>query len=156
MSGKSDNGDMGGGGRLDIAEGSLLELVIRTAPDGLIIIDEKGIVQSFSPAASRMFGYKAEEVLGRNVSMLMPEDIARKHDQYLARHLEGRGRKPDGSERELMARKKNGVCFPIELTIGEIDNQGQLLFTGFIRDLSQHRFSEQQISRLQDRLVHES
>lgn len=138
----------------DLDEGSLLELVIETSPDGLIIIDKKGIIQSFSPAAERMFGFKAAEVIGENVSLLMPSPHAEKHDGFLQRYLETGQKHIIGIDREVVARKKNGTLFPVELAVGEVLNKGKQLFTGFIRDLTEHRISEKQITELQNKLIH--
>lgn len=135
-------------------EGSLLELVIKTAPDGLIIIDKAGIIQSFSPAAERMFGFKAGEIIGRNVSLLMPSPHAEKHDAFIRRYLETGKKNIIGIGREVMARKKNGSTFPVELAVGEVTSRGEKLFTGFIRDLTAHRISEKRITELQNKLIH--
>ncbi len=141
-------------GKFDLDEGSLLELVIETAPDGLIIIDETGIIQSFSPAEESMFGFKAREIIGKNVSRLMPSPHAEKHDGFLQRYLKTGKKNIIGIGREVVARKKNGTTFPVELAVGEVSNKGQRLFTGFIRDLTEHRISEKQITELQNKLIH--
>lgn len=138
----------------DPREGALLSLVIETAPDGVIIIDETGLVLSFSPAAVRLFGYKADEIIGRNVSLLMPSPHAERHDDYMRRYLETGEKHIIGIGREVIARKKNGRLFPVELAVGEVEIDRRRLFTGFVRDLTQHRKSEKQIALLQDRLVH--
>lgn len=135
-------------------EGALLGLVIETAPDGVIIIDETGIVRSFSPAAQRQFGYKAEEIIGRNIALLMPSPHAEKHDEHIHRYIQTGRKNIIGIGREVIAQKKNGLQFPVELAVGEVIIDGHRLFTGFVRDLTEHRKSEKQIALLQDRLVH--
>ena len=128
--------------------------VIETSPDGFIIIDENGIIQSFSPAAERMFCYKVREVIGKNISMLMPSPFAQKHDGYLQQYLKTGEKNIIGIGREVVARKKNGTTFHVELSVGEVTSQGRRLFTGFIRDLTAHRISEKQITQLQSELIH--
>lgn len=140
--------------RIDPLEGALLGLVIETAPDGVIIIDETGVVCSFSPAAARLFGYKPEEIIGQNVSLLMPLPHAERHDDYMRRYIETGKKHVIGIGREVIARKKNGRQFPVELAVGEVIVEGRRLFTGFVRDLTESRRSEKQIALLQDRLVH--
>ncbi len=135
-------------------EGSLLKLIIETAPDGLIIIDEGGLIQSFNPAAQRMFGYKASELVGRNISLLMPEPHASNHDAYVKKYLQTGQKNIIGIGREVMAVKKNGTEFPVELAVGDVNNRGTRLFTGFIRDLTARRISEKQITELQNELIH--
>jgi two-component system sensor kinase FixL len=101
-----------------------------------------------------MFGFKATEVIGKNVSLLMPSPHAEKHNGFLARYLQTGEKKIIDIGREVVARKKNGTLFPVELSVGEVINKGQRLFTGFIRDLTEHRISEKQITELQNELIH--
>ena len=101
-------------------DAALLRSVIDTAPDAIITIDRDGAVDGFSPAAERMFGYAAAEVIGRNVSMLMPEPYRTQHDGYLARYLTTGEKRIIGIGRTVIARHKDGRTFPIELAVGEV------------------------------------
>src|SRR5579875_2818295 len=116
-----------------------LRAILDTVPEGLIIIDERGIVQSFSVAAERMFGYAAAEVLGRNVNMLMPSPYREHHDGYIARYLASGERRIIGLGRVVTGQRKDGSNFPIELAVGEVEGAGRRLFTGFVRDLSEQQ-----------------
>ncbi len=139
---------------IDLSQAPLLGLVIETAPDGVIIIDDEGMIISFSPAAEKLFGYRASEVLGKNVSILMPSPYREHHDAYLRRYRETGERRLSGSSREVVGRKKNGDVFPIELAVGEVQLSDTRIFTGFVRDLTARRKFEKRISELQDELVH--
>lgn len=135
---------------------ALLQSVLRTVPDGLIVIDKAGVILSFSGAAERMFGYLANEVMGRNVSMLMPSGDAAGHDGYLHRYLTTGERRIIGIGRVVMARRKDGSEFPIELQVGEVDIVGTRLFTGFVRDLTERQERERRVAELQAELIHVS
>ena len=113
-----------------------LRSVLETAPDAIITIDARGIVQSFSIAAEKLFGYSAGEVIGRNINMLMPSPYREQHDGYLERYLSTGEKHIIGIGREVEARKKDGTIFPIELAVGEVKLDGTHIFTGFIRDLT--------------------
>jgi PAS domain S-box-containing protein len=113
--------------------------VLETAYTAIITIDESGLVESFNPSAERTFDYAAEEVIGRNVRMLMPEPYQGEHDQYLARYLETGERKIIGIGRELEGRRKDGAVFPIELTISEVRTSTRRMFAGFMRDITERR-----------------
>ncbi len=108
---------------------------------------------AFSPAAERMFGFKAEDIIGENVSLLMPSPLAEKHDSFLQKYLLTGQKNIIGIGREVTARKKNGTLFPVELSVGVITRHGTHLFTGFLRDLTAHRISENQIAELQSELI---
>ncbi len=120
--------------------------IIENAVDGIIVINGDGIVQTFSPAAERIFGYGAVDVIGQNVSMLMPESVASAHDSYLARHLEGNGVGVIGSVNELIGRRKDGSEFPLELAVGEAIVDGEHLFTGIIRDITERKEAEERFT----------
>ncbi len=133
-----------------------LQSIVDTAPDAMLIIDVAGLVQSFSPAAERLFGWTTEEVLGRNVSLLMPQDHAIAHDNYLARYLQTGERRIIGRPREVIAQHKNGEQFPVQLFVGESEAAGARFFTGFIHDLRARMAAENRVQGLQAELIHTS
>ncbi len=127
-----------------------------TAPDALIVIDEKGIVQSYSAAAERMFGWTASETLGRNVKMLMPQPFRTQHDGYLGRYLDTGERRIIGIGRIVVGERKDGSTFPMELAVGEVRSEHGRVFTGFVRDLTERQATETRLQELQSELVHMS
>lgn len=136
------------------AHSDLLASILDTVPDAMIVIDSGGIIESFSRAAERMFGYAAAEVLGLNVSMLMPTPYREEHDSYLERYRRTGERRIIGIGRLVVAQRKDGSTFPIELSVGEVKSEERRLFTGFIRDLTERQESEQRLQELQSELVH--
>lgn len=135
---------------------ALLRAIIETSPDGLITIDEHGIIQSFNPAAERMFGYAAEEVIGHNVAYLMPSPHREQHDAYIARYLRTGEKRIIGIGREVLGQRKDGGVFPIELAVGEVRTQGRRIFAGFVSDVSARQRAEERMRELQAELVHVS
>jgi two-component system sensor kinase FixL len=133
-----------------------LRAIVEAIPDGMIVMDESGIVSSFSPAAERLFGYAAGEVVGRNVSMLMPSPDRERHDSYLARYRRTGDRRIIGIGRTVIGRRKNGQTFPMDLAVGEVNIHGKRFFTGFVRDISERRQREDRIHELQSELLHMS
>jgi PAS domain S-box-containing protein len=113
--------------------------------DGLITIDGFGTIHSFNPAAVRIFGYTPEEVIGQNVKILIPEPYHAGHDGYLAHYLHTGERKVIGIGREVAARRKDGSVFPMELGVNEMELDGQRMFVGTIRDISERAAAEQEI-----------
>ena len=138
----------------DTAESNLLTAILDTVPDAMIVIDERGMMQRFSRAAERMFGYAAEDVIGRNVKMLMPSPYREEHDGYLERYRRTGERRIIGIGRLVVAQRKDGSTFPIELAVGEVRTSGAPLFTGFIRDLTERQENEQRLQELQTELIH--
>ena len=126
-----------------------LQSILDTAPEALITIDERGTVGSFSRSAERLFGYAAEEVIGKNISMLMPSPYREEHDGYLERYQRTGERRIIGIGRVVSAQRKDGTVFPMELAVGEVNLAGQRLFTGFIRDLTASRKIEQELRQAQ-------
>jgi two-component system sensor kinase FixL len=110
--------------------------VIDSAVDGIIVIDAHGHIEAFNPAAERLFGYSSEEVLGRNVDMLMPSPYREEHDTYLARYLTTGRAKIIGSGRDVQGLRKDGTAFPLHLSVGQITLDGERKFTGILHDLS--------------------
>jgi two-component system sensor kinase FixL len=133
---------------------ALLQAMLDIVPDGLVVIDTKGIIQSFSPSAERMFGYTGADVIGRNVSMLMPEPQAKAHDGYIERYLTTGERRIIGIGRIVVGRRKDGLTFPMELQIGEVEVSGTHLFVGFTRDLTQREDRERRMAELQAEVIH--
>ncbi len=121
--------------------------VMNTVLDGLITIDEKGIVQTFNPASVRIFGYQPEEVIGHNVKMLMPEPYHSRHDGYLKNYLSTGEKKVIGIGREVSGRRKDGSIFPMDLGINEMNVAGRRMFVGTVRDISERKKAEQEIQQ---------
>jgi two-component system sensor kinase FixL len=131
-----------------------LKSILDTIPDAMIVIDEHGIVHSFSTAAERLFGYTSSEVLGTNISRLMPSPYRENHDGYLARYLSTGERRIIGIGRVVVGERKDGSTFPMELAVGEMRSSSQRFFTGFIRDLTERQQTEARLQELQTELVH--
>lgn len=119
--------------------------VIDSAVDGIVVIDPRGTIESINPAAVRLFGYGADETIGRNVSMLMPSPYHEEHDSYLARYLATGDKKIIGIGREVTGRRKDGTTFPLHLSVGEVFTQGERKFTGILHDLSSRVVLEEQL-----------
>ncbi len=135
---------------------SRLRSVLDTVPDGIVVIDEYGAVQSFSAAAERLFGYREAEVVGRNVGMLMPSPYREAHDGYLRRYAATGERRIIGIGRVVVGLRKDGATFPMELEVGEFSAGGRRFFTGFVRDLTEHQAAKRRIEDLQAELLHAS
>ncbi len=127
---------------------SLIDTVLDTMVDGIVTIDRRGIVQSYNKACIGLFGYTPEEVLGRSVSMLMPEPYRGEHDGYIAAYLKTGVPRIIGTGREAIGRRKDGTTFPLELAIGESRQGGNHAFVGMIRDLTERHEAEKQREQL--------
>jgi two-component system sensor kinase FixL len=136
------------------ARESLLSSVLSTVPDAMVVIDENGVIMSFSAAAQALFGYSEQEIVGRNVSLLMPSPDRERHDAYLGRYLKTGERRIIGIGRIVFGERKDGTTFPMELSIGEAITGTERLFTGFIRDLTERRLTEERLESLQSELIH--
>ncbi len=130
--------------RLEFSE-SRTQSIVNDMVDGLITIDEKGTVGNFNRAAESIFGYKAGEVIGNNIKMLMPEPYTSEHDGYLSHFIQTGKSKIIGVGREVEGRRKNGSTFPIDLAISEISVDKNRFFSGTVRDISERKAAEQQI-----------
>ena len=120
----------------------------------MIVIDERGIIQSFSSAAERLFGYSAAEVIGKNVKMMMPMPYRGNHDGYIDHYLRTGERRIIGIGRVVVGERRSGSTFPMELAVGEMRSGSQRFFTGFIRDLTERQETEMRLQELQSELVH--
>ncbi len=133
-----------------------LRSILDTVPDGIVVIDERGTIQSFNPAAERLFGYASDEAVGHNVSMLMPEPYQEAHDSYLERYLRTGERHIIGIGRVVVGLRKGGETFPMELQVGQFEVGGGRFFTGFVRDLTEQQEAKRRIQDLQAELLHAS
>ena len=113
-----------------------LRSIVDAAVDGIIVIDARGRIEAFNPGAERLFGYRADEVFGLNVSVLMPQPYRDEHDGYMARYLETGEARIIGIGREVTAMRKDGSTFPVHLSVGEMSLGGERKFTGILHDLS--------------------
>ena len=133
-----------------------LRSILDTVPDAVIVIDEPGLIRHFSKTAERQFGWTAEEVVGRNVKMLMPSPYREAHDAYLERYYRTGERRLIGTGRVVVGERKDGSTFPMELAVGEMRLPEGRFFTGFIRDLTERQRTETKMQALQSELVHVS
>jgi two-component system sensor kinase FixL len=140
--------------RQAVAREAHLTSILDTVPDAMVVIDERGIIQSFSSAAERLFGYAAAEIVGTNVKRLMPSPYRENHDGYLERYLRTGERRIIGIGRVVVGERKDGSTFPMELAVGEMRSSNQRFFTGFIRDLTERQQTEARLQELQSELVH--
>ena len=138
------------------ARAAHLQSILDSIPEAMVVIDERGKMQSFSATAERLFGYRASEVIGENVRMLMPQPYRRDHDGYLDRYLRTDERRIIGIGRVVVGQRKDGSTFPMELAVGEMHVRDQRFFTGFIRDLTERQETEARLQELQAELVHMS
>jgi PAS domain S-box-containing protein len=128
---------------------SLVETVLDTLVDGLIIIDRKGRIQTYNRACETLFGYDARSVIGRNVRMLMPPEMSHEHDQYLRNYQTTGVRKIIGISREVTGQRKDGSTFPMHLAVGEASHCGEPIYVGIIRDLTARNHTEDQLRQSQ-------
>jgi two-component system sensor kinase FixL len=131
-----------------------LQSILDAVPDAMIVIGERGLIESFSPSAEKMFGYAASEVIGQNVKMLMPQPYRAQHDGYIGRYLDTGERRIIGIGRLVTGQRKDGGLFPMELSVGESKLEGRRIFTGFVRDLTEREHAERRIEQLQGELMH--
>ncbi len=132
-------------------ETTLLRAIVRDAVDGIIVIDERGHIVLMNPAAERLFGYRRQEVLKRNICLLMPDPYSSQHDQFLQRYLETGEKRIIGIGREVTGRRKDGTTFPMHLSVAEIYHHGQRSFLGIIRDLTEAKRIEEQLKESETR-----
>ncbi|MEP7304364.1 MAG: PAS domain S-box protein [Acidobacteriota bacterium] len=122
-----------------------LRSILESAVDGIVVIDSRGHIESFNPAAERLFGYSAQEVIGKNINLLMPSPYHDEHDRYMSRYLSTGVAKIIGIGREVSGRRRDGSTFPLHLSVGEMVVGGERKFTGLLHDLSARVKAEEQL-----------
>jgi PAS domain S-box-containing protein len=130
-----------------------LRAVVETAVDGIITIDERGTISTVNPAAERIFGYPAAEMVGENVRMLMPDPYQRDHDSYIGNYLRTGQRKIIGIGREVEGRRKDGTTFPLDLAVSETRVGDRRMFTGIVRDITERKLADDLLRQAKDDLV---
>lgn len=141
----------------DLAEREAhLQSILDTVPLAMVVIDDFGVIKSFSAMAERQFGWTAAEAIGRNVNMLMPNPYRDAHDSYLTRYKTTGERRIIGMGRVVVGERKDGSTFPMELSVGEMKSGAHRYFTGFVRDLTERQESERRLQDVQGELVHVS
>ncbi|HYV26905.1 MAG TPA: PAS domain S-box protein [Candidatus Eisenbacteria bacterium] len=130
-----------------------LRAILQTAVEGIITIDERGIVESMNRAAEKLFGYSAAEVIGKNVSMLMPAPYREQHDGYLHNYRHTGQAKIIGIGREVVGQRKDGTVFPMDLAVSEVKLADKRVFTGFVRDITERKRAEQKLAELANTLA---
>jgi two-component system sensor kinase FixL len=127
-----------------------LRAILQTAVEGIVTIDDRGVIESVNPAAERIFGYSAAELVGQNVSVLMPSPHRERHDAYLGNYLKTGQAKIIGIGREVVGRRKDGTIFPMDLAVSEVRLESRRLFTGFVRDITERKRLEKEILEISD------
>ena len=130
------------------------DAVVNSVVEAVITIDQHGLIQSFNFAAQVMFGYSADEVKNKNITILMPTPFCDQHDQHLAQYLKTKQTHIIGVGRELIAKRRDGTQFPIHLSVSEIQNHENTMFVGLIRDITKQRASEEQARLHTEQLAH--
>ncbi|MFV1966627.1 MAG: PAS domain S-box protein [Pirellulaceae bacterium] len=129
-----------------------IRAIVNTATDGIITIDERGIVESMNTAAERMFGFTSKELIGRNITMLMPPPCQDEHDDYIRHYLETGERAAIGRQREVVGKRRDGSTFPMELAVSEVQLDGRRAFSGVARDITERVRDEAQLRDLAEDL----
>jgi two-component system sensor kinase FixL len=127
------------------ARAERLDAIVNTSADGIIVIDSSGIIEAFNRGAERLFGYAEAEIVGRNVSVLMPSPLREAHDQYLTRYLTSGEPRIIGIGRDVTGQRRDGTLFPVQLSVGEMQIGGERKFTGMLHDLSRRASLEGQL-----------
>jgi two-component system sensor kinase FixL len=133
-----------------------LRSILAAIPDAVVTVDEQGEIESFSPAASRLFGYAPEEVVGKNVNILMPSPSGVERDGAFAQNRAAGQEQDSGAGPVLTGRRRDGTQFPLELTVGEVWIGNRRLITAFIRDITERQVAEERLQKLQSELLHVS
>jgi two-component system sensor kinase FixL len=138
------------------ADKARFDALIAAAVDGIMVIDAGGIVQEYSPACERLFGYVAAEVVGRNIKMLMPSPYHEQHDGYLSNYRATAQKRIIGIGREVIGRRKDNTTFPMYLSVGEGRLGNESIFVGIVHDMTTQQSSERRLRELQAELLHVS
>lgn len=133
---------------------AMFRTLIGTAVDGIMVIDDSGIVLVYNPACERLFGYAPSDVIGQNVKMLMPEPYRGEHDTYIGNYLRTGEKRIIGIGREVLGRRRDGSTFPMYLSVGEGTDGGRRIFVGIVHDISQQQAHDRYIRELQQELLH--
>jgi two-component system, LuxR family, sensor kinase FixL len=128
-----------------------LRAILETAVEGIITIDERGVIESFNPSAEKIFGYTAREAIGQNIKLLMPEPYRREHDGYLENYHRTGHAKIIGIGREVLGQRKDGTVFPMDLSVSEVRLANRRMFTGFVRDITERKQLEKEIIEISNR-----
>ena len=133
---------------------ALLKAIIDNAIDGIITIDTNGIVEAINPSGCQLFGYEMKDVIGKNISFLMPEPYRTEHNGYLHRYEETQKPRIIGIGREVKGLKKDKSVFPFRLAVSEVQYEGRVVYTGFIHDLTREKNAEEQLIQYTNKLEH--
>ena len=138
--------------QIDLAESEKrISKIIQSSPDGIITIDRKGIIQTFSASAERIFGYYGDEIIGRNIKILQPKEIALEHDYYLERYTFGASSTIVGNKRTVNGVRKDGSIFPLELKVEGVEmDDGEIIYIGMIRDITDRLQMETEINEARE------
>lgn len=131
---------------------ALLEAILSTAVDAIIVINEVGVIQTVNPATTKLFGYSESEMLGQNVKMLMPEPYRQEHDGYLKNYHDTGRAKIIGIGREVIGKRKDGTTFPMHLAVSEMRMGEHKMFAGIVRDISDLKQAQQQLTDINQQL----
>jgi two-component system sensor kinase FixL len=128
-----------------------LRAILETAVEGIITIDERGLIESFNPSAEKIFGYTAREAIGQNIKLLMPVPYRQEHDGYLKNYRQTGHAKIIGIGREVTGQRKDGTVFPMDLSVSEVRLANRRMFTGFVRDITERKQLEKEIIEISNR-----
>jgi two-component system sensor kinase FixL len=131
-----------------------LQSILDTVPDAMILADEKGVMQSLSSTAEKLFGWPQSEAIGQNLSVLMPAPYHEAHDRYMERYLTTGEKRIIGIGRVVVGQRRDGAVFPMHLSVGEMRVGDRRFFTGFVRDLTDREQTEARLQELQAELFH--
>ncbi|HOL04793.1 MAG TPA: response regulator [Syntrophorhabdaceae bacterium] len=127
-----------------------IRAILDNTVEGIITINEEGIIEDFNPAAEHIFGYSAQEVIGRDVNILMPEPYNREHKEYIKRYLATGETKVIGARIEIVGRRKDGGIFPMEISVSEVKIGDRRIFTGLLRDITERKQTEEELIKARD------